>query len=183
VYVVFKDDQSNFEGARCGPGVAKGHVIAIDHQGYLLNWFSGANHFYGKLFNVPGEPTQCIDYIHCRIAQKKEEDVDVLYVVPISPDFTPALLIACNRSGQIGPDWGWNVKQEGGETEIQIGPRTEQKGESITSVVSYQWSRDEHRYIGPNGAPDQHFMRLSSVSEDDIRLFYDHGTRANGASK
>jgi hypothetical protein len=166
VYVVFKaggfrDDE--------GLGKAKGHVIAIDEDGRLLPWYSGANVLEGDLVDVAANsPVHCIDAIPYSLSRADSAGVVVLYALPITRHLTPALLVAYNRYGE--PEtWTWRCVKQGNTFVIQLGPTNA----TFEPEAEYVWNATLNKYVGPDGGPDKHYMRLRPENRsEDMNLFH-----------
>ena len=172
IFVVFK--ASTYKDDQRGPGIPKGHYIIIDSQGRILPLYSGANVMDGEVFSPsPDAHIQAADRIPYGLANGG--GVSVLYVVDVSMPAEPLLLVAYNRDGDKA-HWGWRVNKRNGLTEIEFGPQPENG--VLQPEVRFTWSPAEHKYTGPEGAAEQHFMRLDRTKlSEQMNAFHEHGPK------
>ncbi len=153
-------------------------MFAYRADGSACGLFHGKNLLEGYLTDVNQDGLmECVQATNYESAGKK--DFEVLEVLlAVCGEDQPLFRAVINEGSD---DWGWELRPENGSFVIVIGPKkesadTEQRSwlgqprYDVTKVAAeFRWDKATHRYQGPAGSPQEHFLVLDS-SEDIWQL-------------
>jgi len=152
VYLVFRT--SGYKDEVSGPGIPRGHVIAIDSEGRVIPWYFTADWLTDEsaiITVAADQPVQCLDIIPVGLSSN-DAGVTLLYIVSATPKLDPVLLVAFNRDTDPPETkkWSHQVLDVNGVKEIQLGPKSADG--TVDPRARFMWSASENRYTGPSGA-------------------------------
>ncbi|MEO5819386.1 MAG: hypothetical protein ABIT71_02695 [Vicinamibacteraceae bacterium] len=109
----------------------------------------------------------------------KHSGVEVLHIVPTAPRQVSALTVILGPpvfgfdDNCLGGFWSWRYDDvdADGWPEIHIGPRLDTSG-NIAPQATFRWSRQEGRYVGPAGSPEQGFLVYDTTDCDEVQRIH-----------
>jgi hypothetical protein len=129
-----------------------GHFIIIRNDGMIIPFYCGANSLDGYYRDLNGDGV--IDYLESWDFGYDEGNLTGLHLVPITEKFIPALVVYWKDG-----DFTWRLieSEPGRDYKVEIGST---KRGRFELVAEYKWSKDEKRWVGPEGSVDAGFVRV-----------------------
>ena len=150
---------SEFERSDVSP--RSGHLVVIRNDGVIFPYYQGANSIDGYLMDLNGDGVMdCLDSLDYGY---DEGTLTGLYLVPITEDFEPALVVYWKKESF---EWRSDQPEPERNPTIQIGRK--RKG-SFETVAEYRWSREEMRWVGPKGSLRDRFWRVDGDPDETAK--------------
>lgn len=161
LHAVFPD--TNYQHSRA----PLGHSVLIDADGAIIPYWIGDNVISGAFADINA------DGIVERVDVVSTGSECILFVLPITREQHPVLMVAFNRETDTGARWSWRLSPAAtpGVQNIQLGPMVPSTRDiprdswptNIEPAVTYSWSRVTREYEGDGGSPDREFLRVPTT--------------------
>lgn len=159
IYAVFPSNRYEQRSA------AKGHIMLIDADGAIIPYYHNANSIddSSEFKDVNGDGV--VDEVGTISFGTSAGSAEVLHVLPVTREQSPALSIVLKESDRHKAEWSWKLAEtsEPGVCSIEIGP-LDAKTNKLLPKARYTWSKEKSQYVGPAGGGKHPFMRMHAAS-------------------
>ncbi len=114
----------------------------------------------GRIADLNGDGlVERADHANCHVPGISS--VSVLEVAGVAPTLRPLLTVLFNWGAD---EWTYRFADadNNGILEIELGPKTRR---GMTPKTTYSWDPESRTYVGPDGAPGDHFRRLNTSTD------------------
>lgn len=144
-------------------------IVVYAADGREIQPFGGDNGLVppGRIADINGDGlVERADHSNCHVPGISS--VSVLEVVVVAPSPRPLLTVLFNWGAD---EWTYRFTDADRDDilEIELGPKTRR---GMIPKITYSWDPESRVYVGPDGAPGNHFLRLDPVAD-----VYDHFDR------
>ncbi|NLG35539.1 MAG: hypothetical protein GX548_09325 [Lentisphaerae bacterium] len=144
-------------------------IVVYAADGREIQPFGGDNGLVppGRIDDINGDGlVERADHSNCHVPGISS--VSVLEVVVVAPSPRPLLTVLFNWGAD---EWTYRFTDADRDDilEIELGPKTRR---GMIPKITYSWDPESRVYVGPDGAPGNHFLRLDPVAD-----VYDHFDR------
>ncbi len=130
-------------------------IEAFTANGRRIEPFGGDNVLDGELTDLNGDGLiERVEITRCHVEGFK--NVEVLKIDEVQEQPTTLLAVLLNFGAD---EWSYRTRDSDGDGifDIDLGPQT---ADGILPKATYRWDADRQSYVGPDGAIEDHFVRL-----------------------